>query len=381
MTTFLSRELHRMRRLVALSSSELRHSSPIEPLELQFRLNSVWTGAWMTILLCIPAILYVIEGGSARHRPLFLSIWILALISGAVVFFLPWRRIIESHWRELVFLMWALLDLALIALAAFADGGLDSPVTGLLFAPIVFVGASYPMWSVKLIGALGVSGYAGLAAIDGQSLGRASLMLGALGGAAAISAWTAHNHELRRQKLDMASVTDPLTGALNRRGLDAAAASELGRVERHGVPVALLIIDLDQFKPYNDTHGHLAGDQLLAWFADTVRSTLRPSDTLARIGGDEFAVLVAHSDADAAEPLAERIREACGDRVRHCTGIASAPADGGDFDSLYRAADLRLYEAKRGRLEGSTSTPGLRAPVGSTAAFAPRSAAANESGR
>jgi diguanylate cyclase (GGDEF)-like protein len=371
--------IERLRRAFAPAIGELRHASPIEPLEVQFRLNSVWTGAWMTVIICIPAIFYALEGGGEHHRALFLGVWIAALVGGLVAFLLPWRRIVESPARERAFLAWTMIDLGLITLAALADGGLNSPVTSLLFAPIVFVGASYPLWSVKLVATLGLAGYAVLAAIDDQPLGRAVLMLGGLLGAATISAWTAYNHDVRRRKLDMASVTDPLTGCLNRRGLDAAAATELGRAGRHGIPVALMIIDLDAFKAYNDSHGHLAGDQLLAWFVERIKSTLRPTDTLARIGGDEFAVLASHSDAAAAEPLAERIRAACSDRAPHCTGIASAPGDGDDFDSLYRAADRRLYEAKHARY-GSTSTPGLSAAVGSIADLAPRSATANESG-
>jgi len=379
-TTIIARA-DRLRRSAAAALTELRRASPIEPLEVQFRLNSVWTGAWTTVIICIPALFYAIDGGGKAHRALFFATWIVGLLGGLVAFVLPWRRMIESRWRELAFLTWTMLDLGLIAVAALADGGMNSPVTSLFFAPIVFVGASYPIWSVKLVGAIGLTAYAVLAAVTGQALGRAVLMLGGLGGAATISAWTAYNHEVRRRKLDMASVTDPLTGCLNRRGLDHAAAAELGRVGRHGIPVALMIIDLDDFKGYNDSHGHVAGDQLLAWFADRIRSTLRPTDALARIGGDEFAVLVSHSDPEAAEPLAERIRAACAGRAEHCTGIASAPIDGDDFDALYRAADRRLYEAKRRRYAGSTSTPGLSAPVGSTADLAPRSAAAKDSGR
>jgi len=123
----------------------------------------------------------------------------------------------------------------------------------------------------------------------------------------------------------------------------------LAGLERFGQPLALMIIDLDEFKAYNDSHGHLAGDGLLVWTTARIRDTLRPTDVLARIGGDEFAVLVAGADAAESRPLATRIRAACAERAPHCTGIASAPADGHDFDSLYRAADRALYEAKRHR--------------------------------
>ena len=91
-------------------------------------------------------------------------------------------------------------------------------------------------------------------------------------------------------------------------------------------------------------------------------------------------MLVAEADSALAEPLAQRIEAACSERIEHCTGIASAQVDGDDFDSLYRAADRRLYEAKRARYGGSISTPGFNAPPGSTAPLAARKAAANTPG-
>ncbi len=327
----------------------LDRAARIDPPEAEFRLNSVWAGAWVTLIVCVPALVYALTGGGRSGRALFLVDWIVALVGGLVTFVLPWRKIIRSRWRELAFLTWTILDLLLIGIAVVCDGGPESPVTGLFFAPIVFVGASYPTWSVKLVGTIGVIGYAGFAVAYGERFGRLVLVLGGLGAAALMSWWQAHNHERRRLELAQASITDPLTGALNRRGLDSAAAASLAAVVRSGTPVALILIDLDDFKAYNDSYGHVAGDELLCWIAECARGTLRPTDSLARIGGDEFAVLVVGADRLAAAPVAERIRAACADRGSHCAGIASAPADGHDFDSLYRTADHALYKAKRQR--------------------------------
>jgi diguanylate cyclase (GGDEF)-like protein len=329
--------------------NELHRARPLDPLEAQFRLNSVWTGAWTTLIICVPALVYSLTGGGTTNRALFVSSWAMALVAAALMFILPWGSIIASRWRELAFLGWSVIDLTLIVVAAVSDGGAQSPVTWLFFLPVVFAGGSYPTWSVKLIGGIGLAMYTGLALAYGQPLGRSVLVLGGLGGAALVSWWQAQNAELRRRHLDLASVTDPLTGCLNRRGLDAVAAAELARVERFGTPVALIIIDLDDFKGYNDSHGHVAGDRLLAWVVAQITATLRPTDALARLGGDEFVVLVAGADSTAAEPLAARIHDACVASAPHCTGIASAPDDGVDFDALYRAADHRLYEAKHSR--------------------------------
>ena len=336
---------------------ELWAAEPIDPAEAEFRLNSVSAGAWVTVIVCVPALIYALTLGGRSDRTMFLAIWVIALIGGLVAFLLPWQTIIRSRWRELAFLTWTLLDLALIGLAAIKDGGPDSPVTWLFFAPIVFVGASYPTWSVKLVGAIGLSGYVVFGVAYAEPFGRLVLGLGGLGAAALMSWWQAQNHERRRRELARFSITDPLTGALNRRGLDAAAAASLAAMHRAGTPVALIVIDLDDFKAYNDSFGHAAGDELLCWIAAQVRSALRATDSLARIGGDEFAILVADADASAAATVAERVRAACADRISLCTGLGSAPEDGDDFDSLYRVADGALYDAKRQCRPYQRSTP------------------------
>lgn len=123
---------------------------------------------------------------------------------------------------------------------------------------------------------------------------------------------------------------------------------KLAAVARFGQPFAILLIDLDGFKGYNDTHGHGAGDVLLCRLADRIRSELRPTDSLARMGGDEFAVLIAGVDRDGATPLVRRIRRAIADGAPHSAGIASAPTDGLDTDTLYPAADRDPYAEKRG---------------------------------
>lgn len=264
--------LRRLDRAVDRAFPELDGGGQIDPLEAEFRLNSVWTGAWMTLIVCAPALIYGLTGGGRSDRALYWSVWAVGLSGGLIAFLLPWRRIIRSRWREAAFLIWTILDLLLIGAAIGSDGGPASPLTVLLFPPIILVGASYPTGSVKLVTTLGVLGYAGLAIAYSEPFGRATIVLGGLIAGSMMSWWEARNHELRRRQLALVSITDPLTGTLNRRSLAAES-----------------------------------------------------------------------------RPLATRIRAACAEHAPHCTGIASAPADGHDFDSLYRAADRALYEAKRHR--------------------------------
>jgi diguanylate cyclase (GGDEF)-like protein len=195
-----------------------------------------------------------------------------------------------------------------------------------------------------------VLGYIGLALITGTE-GSYTLMYAAtLACTALMGDWQARNHDRRRELLSIASRTDPLTGSLNRRGFQQAAAALIAAVSRLGHPASLVLLDLDNFKAFNDTHGHAAGDELLTWAVERIRGSLRPTDSLARIGGDEFVVLLAGADRPAAQAAVRRIGEDLAARVAVSCGLASAPADGDDIDALYHRADAELYEAKRARM-------------------------------
>lgn len=152
--------------------------------------------------------------------------------------------------------------------------------------------------------------------------------------------------------------TDSLTDIYNRRKFFEIAAAELERSARYLRPCALLMMDLDHFKEYNDTFGHQAGDQLLAELAQTFRRSLREFDTLARYGGDEFILLLPETTQDGAlrvaERLLRRVREKnAGIPEPHATplslsiGIACFPQHARDLGSLLKCADEALYRAKQ----------------------------------
>ncbi|MGZ4307665.1 MAG: GGDEF domain-containing protein [Solirubrobacteraceae bacterium] len=333
----------------------------IDPLEARFRLDSVWAGACVTAVVCVPALVYALTDARPADRGLFISAWVFALAGAVAAFLVPWKRIIHSRWREPAFLTWTALDMLVIGVATIADGGPRSPVATLFLIPLVFVGVSYPRRSVLLVSVVTVSAYAAAAVAYSLPFGRYVLGLGAIVGVALMSVWQARNHDRRRAELARMSTTDPLTGCLNRRGAADAAVAALAGVTRFKQPVAMILIDLDNFKAYNDANGHVAGDELLCWLADQIRHELRPTDSLARLGGDEFEVLLAGVDAIDAAPTAARIRRAIADGAPHCTGIASAPADGTDIDALYRIADKALYSEKR-RQHAHRISPGRFPP-------------------
>jgi diguanylate cyclase (GGDEF)-like protein len=145
-------------------------------------------------------------------------------------------------------------------------------------------------------------------------------------------------HELSR--------TDPLTGLANRRELEDQLEREFARARRSPAPVSLLMIDLDRFKLYNDTHGHPAGDRMLCEVAALWQQRLRSSDVLARYGGEEFVVLLADCALDDALELAERLRELV--PYRQTCSFGAATWDGRESgDDLIERADKALLAAKR----------------------------------
>lgn len=323
-------------------------SDASDPAELRFRLDSVPAGVWVTMIVCVAGFGYVL----GFHHPHDLALGVLIAVAGLGglgILMLPWEAIVRSRWREAAFAAWSALDLALItALAALAGGG-DSVFVALLVIPIVFAGLSYPRYMVIGVSVGALLCYAGLAATGGTR-GDYALMYGAtLASTALMSTWQARNHERRRGLLAVASRTDPLTGALNRRGFQQAASAMLGGVARLSHPATLVLLDLDHFKQFNDSHGHAAGDELLRWAVDCIRGSLRPTDSIARMGGDEFALLLVGADRRAAEVAVGRIAQDLAARVHTSCGIAAAPEDAEQIDELYRLADAQLYEAKRAR--------------------------------
>jgi diguanylate cyclase (GGDEF)-like protein len=118
------------------------------------------------------------------------------------------------------------------------------------------------------------------------------------------------NEQLRQQKIEMErlATTDPLTGLLNRRAIEAAARDEILRRERHPGPFALGLVDADHFKDINSRYLHPGGDQALIGLAGALTSAIRATDRVGRLGGEEFLVVAPHTDRAGAATLAERIR-------------------------------------------------------------------------
>ncbi len=164
--------------------------------------------------------------------------------------------------------------------------------------------------------------------------------------------WDTKRRMIQKQE----ATTDPLTGVLTRRAFEKQAGIELSRARRNGLPLGLIILDLDHFKSVNDTFGHAAGDKVLTSISQLVAARLRDTDVIARLGGEEFGILVPHTSGRSALTVAQRLCQRIGLHqvsllhpeimITGSFGVAELTDDMDGFDTLLEAADAALYEAK-----------------------------------
>ena len=180
--------------------------------------------------------------------------------------------------------------------------------------------------------------------------------------------------EQDRADLLMLATEDALTGIFNRRHFETAGRAEWARFQRYGRPLSLLILDIDNFKAINDRFGHAAGDLILKSIAQSCQAVRRPTDVVARIGGEEFAILLPETDEASAVLVAERLRKQIASvahtlggkevRVTVSVGVAGGTLSMSSLEAMQRRADEALYTAKaagRNRV--------MRAPKDITASY------------
>jgi diguanylate cyclase (GGDEF)-like protein len=160
---------------------------------------------------------------------------------------------------------------------------------------------------------------------------------------------------LRRREAQLARLVtqDSLTNVLNARAFADRLGLELDRNRRYPRPLALMYMDLDNFKVINDTHGHQTGDAVLRLVAEAMRSSVRQADVVGRLGGDEFAVLMPETDAQLADAAAKRLITGLRNvfkgtpNVTASIGVVSCTGTGASTDDLLRRADQAMYDAKK----------------------------------
>lgn len=301
---------------------------------------------------------------------LALSVFVLLYGIGSVTGLIPWQR---ASIRALGIGM--VVTIPVVALAIYLTGGSLSYVEPFLVFPLLYAAFFFPArWALPLSVELVL--FAGAPLLYDSHVTENAFVPRYIALAAAFLAatWVMVGLKDRlvtaeaRQR-DFAN-RDPLTGVGNRRFFDATLHRELeartkprrGRREADSSPLALLILDLDDFKGVNDRYGHPVGDAVLMEAADRAHAILRSTDTLARIGGDEFAVIAPGAHGEGARRMAEAIRAAVGvssggpdsPTPTASIGWAVFPDDGHDFETLMRSADERMLALKR---ESGTAMP------------------------
>jgi diguanylate cyclase (GGDEF)-like protein len=291
-----------------------------------------------------------------------LSALVLAYGIGSVTGIIPWER---ASMRALAIGM--VVTVPVVGLAIYLTGGSISYVEPLLVCSLLYAALFFPArWAWPLSIELVVVAAAPLLYEDGATATAFPSRYLAL--AAAFLAVTGVMVGLKRRLVEAEkrqreiANRDPLTGIANRRAFDSALRRELAARAEHGggrrldddEPFALLVFDLDDFKSINDDYGHPVGDAVLRQTAERAGSVLRSTDLLARIGGDEFAVIAPGAYGEGAARMGEGIAKAIAEREpgarmpspRVSLGLAVFPGDGESFEALLRCADQRLLQLK-----------------------------------
>ena len=192
-----------------------------------------------------------------------------------------------------------------------------------------------------------------------------TLYYGLLGGILGVfNALYAHKKASLYEKIEMLSITDEMTTLYNRRYLFSQLKNEIERAQRYSYPLSILMMDLNNFKIYNDTYGHQYGDEVLKSVAILFKNSVRKSDFVVRFGGDEFVIVMPEADKDRALNLAERLSKEVEnlafpsvtsaqqrknlrvERLKISIGTATFPADAQHMDGLITKADSQLYVMK-----------------------------------
>ncbi len=339
---------------------------------LRMREATVAAAVPLTFGVGLLGCLYVGLTWDQPHRLFLLMLFVVSSFSSLGVYAVR-EQMVRSRHRELLFLAWTLSDFALIVAGTVVDGGTSCPLVVVLFLPVVFSAMSYPVRSVVIVSATSVLTYLGLAFSEGgTTLAYTVSFAFILLCTGILSSWQAQNQNRQHRALAKASRTDPLTGCLNRRGFEERANAELAAMRRSERGGAIVVLDVDKFKPVNDVFGHAAGDELLCWLVATLQSSLRQSDAIGRLGGDEFAVVLPEIGADDARDLTTRIGETLAERAPCSLGVALFPDDGTELEELTRKADSRLYGSRRGRYEREQAGVGPAVSGGGAADAAER---------
>lgn len=315
----------------------------------------------MTLIFLASVGVFVFVGGEFRDNEAAIQLLLAAGMLSIVLLqdLLPARRLGRArYWLE------ALVAILFIAMLTGLSGGLDSPFVIGFFLVVAGASLSLDEAAPLLLALLAAGTYAlvGIAVAPSAQLTTAAFArllftVVSLSLLAYLASVVGREQRRAREAAISLSRYDPLTGVYNRAYFFSMLDREIRRAARSGGRFAVLMLDLDDLKPVNDTFGHQQGDALLRAVSDTVQRNVRSTDVAARYGGDEFVVLLSDTEPQGAHVVAEKLRSdiaalsvGSNDRPARTSasiGLVTYPEDGTSIESLIADADKAMYEAKR----------------------------------
>jgi diguanylate cyclase (GGDEF)-like protein len=345
-----------LRRLAASLRAGLYRQLAEDDDRVAYWVRHVRSGVVLSVVAAVAVFVYALLTPTAGyHDPILLILAPLVVLASPGLLLLPLAQMMRDSRGPMLFYAWSIADTALIAIAAWRDGGAGSPLFTVLFLTLAYMAVAYPPYGVVAMGALMTGCY--LVVEGGSHVSSSALFIAVIMAAytlicamASANSWAAYDKQIQLIRTHEAiAATDPLTGCPNRRAflgrLDGAiAAAGAGR------QTVVCLIDLDGFKAVNDRDGHAAGDAALLGVTAALTGAVRDTDTVARLGGDEFAVLADVTASWPADELAERLRDAVAASGRECgvtasVGVAVVRATD-DINGLLHRADAAMYRAK-----------------------------------
>lgn len=310
-------------------------------------------------------LLYVLNFQGTSSKIVFLTVFAVSVVYNAIVSMRISSESFNNQRRYLV----AYLDILLVSFFCYQLKGIDSDLYVLYFFVIRYCGVLGHRSHTMRLSLFTIACYSLTCILYSINTGVdisgirlmikcLLIMLGALG-TSMISKEIRRYNELHRQEFRLARI-DKLTGLANRHYLEQKLKEEVTYADSTGSCINVLLFDLDNFKKYNDTYGHILGDHVLLEFSRIIRGVVRKSDVAVRYGGEEFIVLIRDLDIVIVRSVAERIRrqlEAQNICIKDdqnnlikmtvSCGIAQYPAHGDDIRTVIDCADKALYHAKR----------------------------------